>query len=55
MICARCNEPICPGERYVTIDHISPSGPGATVRIHEDRCQPTLTHTRRLSQVGGAR
>ncbi|MFG2639111.1 hypothetical protein ACGFX8_36480 [Streptomyces sp. NPDC048362] len=40
MICARCDEPIGQGEEYVTVEHHAPTGPGTTVVVHAERCQP---------------
>jgi hypothetical protein len=39
MLCARCDKPILPGEEYRSVDHITASGPGATVYVHKERCQ----------------
>ncbi|MGW1796966.1 hypothetical protein ACWCQN_13365 [Streptomyces sp. NPDC001984] len=35
MICARCDEPIEDGQKYVRRDIESASGPGATVYLHD--------------------
>ncbi|MGW1000729.1 hypothetical protein [Streptomyces sp. NPDC002520] len=45
MICVRCGKSIREGERYVAVDRFSPSGPGTTAHVHEERCQPTPQQT----------
>lgn len=45
MICARCDQPINQGERYVQVAHHSPTGPGITLVVHEKRCQPVPQQT----------
>ncbi|MFF3326097.1 hypothetical protein [Streptomyces sp. NPDC002889] len=38
MICARCQQPIHPGEEYVELDKFSASGAGANLVVHEADC-----------------
>lgn len=38
MICARCDQPILPGQKSVPYDIPSPSGPGTTVYLHKELC-----------------
>lgn len=45
MFCARCDEPIRPGEPYRAVDHPRPTGPGVTVFTHERRCLPAPQQT----------
>jgi hypothetical protein len=45
MICARCDQPIEDGERFVTVHHTSPTGPGTSLVVHEERCQPVPQQT----------
>lgn len=34
MLCARCDQPIRPGQSYTTYDHHSASAGGATIHMH---------------------
>ncbi|NUS22738.1 MAG: hypothetical protein HOV92_00720 [Streptomyces sp.] len=45
MICARCDQPIMPSEKYEAVDKFSPSGTGGTLHVHKKPCKPTLTQT----------
>jgi len=45
MICARCDKPIMPGEKYEAVDKFSPSGTGGTLHVHKKPCKQTLTQT----------
>ncbi|MFG2887811.1 hypothetical protein ACGFYV_37010 [Streptomyces sp. NPDC048297] len=45
MICTRCDQPIGPDERYVTVHHFAPTGPGTTATVHEERCRPIPQQT----------
>lgn len=38
MICARCDEPILPGEPYETRPIMTNSGPGITIYLHPELC-----------------
>lgn len=40
MFCARCDQPILPGEESRPVDHHAASGPGTTVYVHVRLCQP---------------
>jgi hypothetical protein len=42
MICARCEMPILPGERYETWEIEQASGPGGRVSLHADLCARTV-------------
>ena len=41
MICARCDQPIKPGQGYETAAKFSPSTGGATIYLHKGWCKKT--------------
>lgn len=45
MMCARCDQPIRPGQAYETYDIPSPSAFGATVYLHKKLCVRPPTQT----------
>lgn len=45
MMCDRCGQPIQPGEKTITRDVQTNSGPGMTVRLHERLCERPPTRT----------
>jgi hypothetical protein len=45
MFCARCDQPILPGEAYETRPIISPTGPGSDVVLHKELCPQPPTQT----------
>lgn len=45
MMCARCDEPILPGEAYEVRPIISPTGPGSDVVLHKKLCPRPLSQT----------
>jgi hypothetical protein len=52
VICARCDQPIQPGERYVQVDNPGASAAGATLHIHADRCVPVPHQTYPANSFG---
>ncbi|WP_328436846.1 hypothetical protein OHA71_06280 [Streptomyces sp. NBC_00444] len=45
MMCARCDQPIKPGQPYETHDIPRPTGAGATVFLHKRLCPRPPTQT----------
>lgn len=45
MICARCDKPIRPGQKYEPVDKFSASGAGSTLYVHAVWCQRTPRQT----------
>ncbi|WP_435279370.1 hypothetical protein [Streptomyces sp. 1222.5] len=52
MICARCSQPIRRDEERKQIDHPRPTGPGLTVYVHAERCQPAPQQTTQARRFG---
>ena len=45
MICARCDQPIRPGQKTETVPKDSASGAGGTVTLHAKLCKKAPTQT----------
>jgi hypothetical protein len=48
-MCARCDEPIRPGEKALPVDKLSPSGAGSTLHVHAVLCRRPRTQTSPVS------
>lgn len=44
-ICGRCDQPIQDDEEYTEYPVPAPTGPGATVYWHAEKCKPVPTQT----------
>lgn len=44
-ICARCDKPIQPGEKYIASFVPSATGPSNTIVLHEELCERPPTQT----------
>jgi hypothetical protein len=54
-MCARCNEPILPGEKALPVDKLSPSGGGSTLHVHAVLCRRPPTQTSPVGASGARR
>jgi hypothetical protein len=50
MICARCDQPILPGEKSLPIEKFSPSAAGGTEYVHAVLCKQPPTQTAPVQQ-----